>query len=167
MITLDYIRTFARYNAWQNASIYGAASLLSEADRKADRGAFFSSIHGTLSHLVWGDQIWMHRFAATGLPRATDIRASEHAYPDWEDLQRDRVSCDHVILEWAEQLQPAWLSRETGWFSGAVGRELTKPNWLLSAHMFNHQTHHRGQVHAMLTACGAKPADTDIAFMPD
>jgi uncharacterized damage-inducible protein DinB len=55
---------------------------------------------------------------------------------------------------------------DLGWFSGAMGREVTKPKALLVLHMFNHQTHHRGQIHAMLTTAGARPGDTDIPFMP-
>src|SRR5690606_4695511 len=65
MITPEYARLFARYNCWQNKSLYDAASALSDDERKAKRGAFFGSIHATLNHLLWGDQIWMSRLAGT------------------------------------------------------------------------------------------------------
>ncbi len=55
MINIDYIRTMARYNAWQNQSVFAAADTLDDEARNMDRGAFFKSIHGTLNHLLWGD----------------------------------------------------------------------------------------------------------------
>ncbi|MEZ5861079.1 MAG: DinB family protein [Geminicoccaceae bacterium] len=71
-----------------------------------------------------------------------------------------------MLLEWARGLDPGWLAGELSWHSGAIGREVTRPRALLVAHLFNHQTHHRGQVHAMLTAAGAKTGPTDLPFMP-
>ncbi len=72
---------------------------------------------------------------------------------------------DDAIIAWSSTLPPEWLEGSTSWFSGALGREMTKPNWLLATHFFNHQTHHRGQVHAMLTGAGAKPDDTDLMVL--
>ena len=71
MITPDYARAMAVYNRWQNRSLYREADALTEAERKQPCGAFFGSIHATLSHLLFGDQIWMHRFAGTPAPRAS------------------------------------------------------------------------------------------------
>lgn len=165
MISIEHVRLFSRYNEWQNRSLYGAAGTLGDAERERDRGAFFGSIHGTLAHLLWGDQIWMSRFAGTARPKAPNGRAAVTQYPDWNDLARERVDFDQVIIGWADSLAPSWLEGDLTWFSGGTGRELTKPKWILVTHLFNHQTHHRGQVHAMLTAAGTKPDDTDIGFM--
>ena len=164
MITPAYVRTMAAYNRWQNENLYGAADGLGDEVRKAQRGAFFGSIHGTLNHLVWGDQIWMSRFAGTPRPKAAGIPNSLNMYESWEDLKRERAAFDEVIIGWAETLDPTWLQGDLTWFSGAAQREVTKPKGLLVAHMFNHQTHHRGQVHCMLTQCGAKPGATDLPF---
>mgnify|MGYP000992380568 CR=1 FL=1 len=166
MIGREHVRLMARYNAWQNGSIYGAADTLTDEARKQERGAFFGSIHGTLSHLLFGDQIWMHRFAGSPAPRATTISESVSAIPDWAELKRERLAFDAVIQIWADTLDPAWLEGDLSWYSGAMKRDITRPRWMLVAHMFNHQTHHRGQVHCMLTQAGAKPDDTDIPFMP-
>lgn len=166
MISPEHVRTMAHYNRWQNRSIYTAASTLSEEARKQDRGAFFGSIHGTLSHLVWGDQMWMHRFAGTPLPGASSIADSPNHFATWDDLMQERTAFDEVIVDWAMEVAPNWLSSDLSWHSKAANTEMTRPAWLLVAHMFNHQTHHRGQVHAMLTAAGAKPDDTDIILMP-
>ncbi len=166
MIGVQHVRTLARYNAWQNRSLYREASALGEQARRQDRGAFFSSIHGTLSHLLWGDQVWMHRFAGTPKP-VGGIAESAAFIGAWNDLAEARAASDAKITQWADGLEQGWLDGPMTWFSRAQGRELSKPRWLLVTHFFNHQTHHRGQVHAMLTAAGGQPDDTDLAFMPD
>jgi uncharacterized damage-inducible protein DinB len=165
MITPDYVRTLAAYNQWQNENIYGAADKLADAQRKEQRGAFFGSIHATLNHLLWGDQTWMSRFAPTPKPKAAGIPQSVAMYDDWDELKRERQAFDRVMIEWAQGLDAKWLEGDLTWFSGAAGRELTKRKWLLVTHMFNHQTHHRGQVHCMLTQAGVKPGEaTDLPF---
>lgn len=167
MISPDHVQLMAKYNAWQNDSLFGAAASLSDAERKLDRGAFFASIHGTLNHLLWGDQTWMSRFDGTSPPGVKGGQASADYYEHWDDLLRERQAFDSVILGWAERVSQSWLDEDLKWYSGAAGRELAKPKWLLVTHFFNHQTHHRGQVHAMLTRVGAKPEDTDIIVMPE
>lgn len=164
MITSDYVRAMASYNRWQNESLYGAAGTLTDAQRKESRGAFFGSIHGTLNHLLWGDQMWMSRFAGTPKPKAPGIPGSTDMLEVWDDLKRERMMFDGVIVTWADKLDPKWIEGDLTWLSGAAGREVTKPKWLLVTHLFNHQTHHRGQVHCMLTQCGAKPGVTDLPF---
>jgi uncharacterized damage-inducible protein DinB len=165
MIDVAYVLCMARYNAWQNQSIYGAADTLSDDERRRERGAFFGSIHKTLSHLMWADRIWMSRFTDVPSPGAS-IRESVTLYPDWDALKRERCAFDTVIVSWAEALDPSWLDGDLTWFSGAAKREVTKPKWLLVTHLFNHQTHHRGQVHCLLTQALAKPHDTDLFLLP-
>lgn len=160
-ITPAYVRAMALYGAWQNRSLLAAADGLDEAARRLNRGAFFGSIHATLSHLLWGDRAWLARFTDGERPPG-GIAESTTLFPDWEGLKRERGVTDASILAWAETLDPAWLEGDLSWFSGAFGRELTRPRWQLVAHMFNHATHHRGQVHAMLTAAGATPDATDL-----
>jgi uncharacterized damage-inducible protein DinB len=166
VIDAAYAATMARYNRWQNDSLYRAADTLDDAARRLGRGAFFGSIHGTLNHILWGDRMWMHRFADTPRP-AGKISDSPTAVEDWEDLGAQRRAFDGVILDWATGLDPDWLAEDMDWVSSNGDRRFTMPRSLLVAHFFNHQTHHRGQVHAMLTAAGARPGDTDLVFMPD
>ncbi|MES1155064.1 MAG: DinB family protein [Pseudorhodoplanes sp.] len=166
MIDKAYLQRMSLYNRWQNESLYAAASTLSEAERKLERGAFWGSIHGTLSHLIWGDGMWLSRFAGTPKPTA-GIKDSHTLYPDWEALKRERARLDQFIIDWSDGLDPAWLEGDLIWLSGAAQRELSRPKWILVTHFFNHQTHHRGQVHAMLTQADAKPGDTDLFFMPE
>ena len=165
MISTQHARTMARYNQWQNRSLYAAADTISDAERRKDRGAFFGSIHGTLSHLLWGDRQWMSRFSPGIEKPAVSGKESPGLYPDWDELKRQRIAFDQTIIDWADRLDPAWMYGNLAWYSGASKRDVVKPQWFVLTHFFNHQTHHRGQVHAMLTAAGAKPEDTDLMLM--
>ncbi|MEO1541643.1 MAG: DinB family protein [Pseudomonadota bacterium] len=166
MITADWARMMARYTQWQNGAIFGAANVLTDADRQMDRGAFFGSIETTLNHLLWGDRIWMSRFTGTGSPKQASITDSVREEPDWPALLFARARFDTEILGWAEGLDDATLRGDLTWYSGAAGREVTRPLALCVTHFFNHGTHHRGQVHGMLTAAGARTEDTDLFLMP-
>jgi uncharacterized damage-inducible protein DinB len=167
MISPDYVTTMAAYNRWQNEQLLSAADGLDEPARRLDRGAFFGSIHATLNHILWGDQIWMLRLANTPAPKAKSIADSLAQYATWDDFKTARRAFDRVLIDWASTLDPDVLAGDLQWFSGSMARDVHKPRWLLVTHMFNHQTHHRGQVHAMLTAAGAKLGATDLAFMPE
>ncbi|MBS0233327.1 MAG: damage-inducible protein DinB [Proteobacteria bacterium] len=167
MISPSYVRTMARYNAWQNANIYGASGRLSDAQRKEDRGAFFRSIHATLNHILWADQMWLMRFGAAPAPAKRSLADGLSLFDDWEALAAERRRFDDVIQEWADRLEPSILEGDLKWLSGATGRDMTSPKALIVTHIFNHQTHHRGQVHAILTGFGIKPDMTDLPFGPD
>ncbi len=166
MANNDYVLTMARYNMWQNESLVRAADTLTDEARHADRGAFFGSIQRTFSHVLWGDRIWISRFSKTPPPKG-GIPESVELYTDWVVFKRDRAAFDREILGWARTLDRGWFDGDLSWYSGAMERHVTKPKSILSMHFFNHQTHHRGQIHAMLTAAGARPDDTDVPFMPD
>ena len=126
MIDRAYVQRMARYNRWQNENLYGVADRLSAAERQRERGAFFGSVHKTLSHLLWGDQTWMNRFAVTPKPPG-GIAESVSLYPDWEDLKSHRADFDRIIIDWAATIEPGWLAAEQTYFSGAIRREVTKP----------------------------------------
>jgi uncharacterized damage-inducible protein DinB len=114
----DYAVAMAAYNKWMNEKVYRSAAGISDHERKRNLGAFFKSIHGTLNHILLGDQSWMQRFGG----HAVTMTA-----PDQE----------HVI-----------------------------PGWAAVVHLFNHQTHHRGQVMTLLTQLGKEPGVTDFPWMP-
>jgi uncharacterized damage-inducible protein DinB len=164
VITPDWVRMMAAYNAEMNRRLYAAAARLPEAERTRDRDAFWGSIHGTLSHLLWADRTWMARFAGWPKP-AQSLRESATLEPDFVALRDAREAADRGIAAWAAALDAGWLAGELRWFSGAAQREMVRPCALLVTHFFNHQTHHRGQVHAMLTAAGEQTGDTDLILV--
>ena len=166
MITAAYVRTMARYNAEMNRRLYDAAAKLSDKQRKADRGAFWKSIHGTLNHLLWGDTQWMSRFSDWPKPEV-GIKQSANVIDDFATLRTRREKADADLIGWADTVDDGWLAGDLVWFSGAAQREMRRPRGFLVAHFFNHQTHHRGQVHALLTAQGLETGDTDLMLIVD
>lgn len=166
MIAPAYVRLMAAYAGWQNGAHLGAADRLDDAARRAPRGAFFGSIHATMAHLLWADSIWMHRLAGLPRPQARTIAASVDEGGDWPALSDARRALDGAIGTWAGTLCASDLDGDLTWSSAAAGREVTLPRTFVILHVFNHQTHHRGQIHAMLTAAGADPGDSDLFLMP-
>ena len=166
MITPEYCQTMARYNAWQNDGLREMVQTLSVEDLTKDRGAFFGSIFATLNHLLWGDTIWMSRFDGGAGP-AFEAKDHKELTPTAAVWAAERFRMDARITLWANSLHAVDLLGDLTWYSGMAGREMSKSKALCVMQLFNHQTHHRGQVHAMLTSLGLKPNDTDLPFMPE
>ena len=166
MITPAYVQKMAAYNRWMNEGIYAACETLSDADRRKDCGAFFGSIHATLNHILWGDQMWMWRLAGTVKPAAATIAEALAQKSDFAQLKQERAAFDDTICGWADEVETGWLDEDRNWVSGSTGRNMTNPNWVLVTHMFNHQTHHRGQVHCLLTQFGIETPVTDLPVAP-
>ena len=167
MISPSYVQMMASYNVWQNKSLYGAADRMTDAARRKVRGAFFGSIHQTLNHILWADHLWLNRLGDFDPPARDGVPQSVAMHDDWPQLNAARRATDQTIIDWAASMRQSDLDGNFTWWSGGVDGDMSKPRGLLVTHMFNHQTHHRGQVHAMLTAAGEKPDDTDIPFMPE
>ena len=164
MISLPYVQAMVAYNSAMNLDLYAVAGRLSDAERRRDRGAFWRSIHGTFSHLVWADLAWMARFDGWQ-PPAAPLDSSGDLFDSFADMAAARADTDRRIEAWAAGLDAAWLVGDLSWFSASAGRDMTKQRGLLVMHLFNHQTHHRGQAHAMLTAAGEKTGPTDLPFV--
>ncbi|WP_242481629.1 DinB family protein [Paracraurococcus ruber] len=156
----------AAYNAEMNRRLYAAAAELTDAARRQDRGGWFGSIHGTLCHLLWGDRQWMGRFAGWD-PPPPGIANSPRLIEDFSELRAARAEADARIEAWAATLTPDWLTGDLTWFSGASQKEMRERRWILVTHLFNHQTHHRGQAHDMITQAGVRPAETDLPWIVD
>ncbi len=165
MVTLEFARMMARYNRWQNRSLVAAADRLTDAARWQDRGAFFGSIAGTLNHILWDDRVWLARL--TGDRAAAERIGARHPYTDaprdWGTYRSERAALDDDIVAWADALRHADLDRAVPWQRGPDTVE-TGCGFNV-AHLFNHQTHHRGQVHAMLTSAGLSPDPTDLQML--
>lgn len=166
MISPDYVLTMARYNAWQNRQLRGALERMTDAALRQDRGVFFRSIFETVNHLLWADQIWMARLDGGKAPKG-GVPESPRFQPTLAAWSAERFRTDGRILHWAEALKPDDLKGALTWHSGVLKADVSKPKGLCVAHMFNHQTHHRGQVHGMVTAAKETAPVSDLAFMPD
>jgi uncharacterized damage-inducible protein DinB len=163
-ISPAYAATMARYNAEMNRRLYEAAWRLPDDVRRAGRGAFWGSIHGTLCHLVWADRTWMARFDDWEKP-SVSISQSATMIESFDELRATREADDARLIAFADGITETWLAGDLTWFSGAAQRELTGPRDFLLTHLFNHQTHHRGQAHALITAAGEKTGDTDLVLV--
>ena len=164
MITPAYAQTMAAYNAELNRRVFSAALRLDDATRKDDGGVFWGSIHGTLNHIYWADRQWLSRFGmgqATGVP----LSASATLFDDFGQLWTERQALDLDIARWAATLGADDIAGDLTWYSGATGTEMSRPRALCIMQIFNHQTHHRGQVHALITRAGESTGDTDLPFV--
>jgi uncharacterized damage-inducible protein DinB len=148
MMTARY-RMFAAYNTWCNERLYDAASAVNDTDYRADRGAFFKSLHGTLNHLLVGDRIWMARFTGEGeLPKSLDAIL----YDDFAALRAARRTEDARITRYIGGLSEADLAGTLHYRTVVRPQEIEQPLAPALDHFFNHQTHHRGQAHALLSS---------------
>ena len=151
-------RTLARYNTLANRRLYEACARLSDAERKKRRPAFFGSIHGTLNHLMVGDRIWLGRFRGEEVP-STNLDAI--LYEDFEVLRKVREAEDARIEGFAAGIDEEFLSGTIRYVNNE-GKTCDDPVELLVTHFFNHQTHHRGQVHNMLCQTEVAPPVLDL-----
>jgi uncharacterized damage-inducible protein DinB len=142
-------RMFAGYNAWCNERLYDTAALVSDADYRADRGAFFKSLHGTLNHLLVGDRIWMRRFTDRGeVPPSLDAIL----YDDFAQLRAARRAEDDLISSYIGSLREDDLAKAIRYRTVVNPQDIEQTLAPALDHFFNHQTHHRGQAHALLSA---------------
>ncbi|MDX1780217.1 MAG: DinB family protein [Thalassovita sp.] len=166
MIDPGYCLNMARYNAWQNGLMKSALEQLDDTALRADRGAFFGSILKTINHLLWGDMTWTSRFD-DGEGPGIGIGDSPSMTPSFAAWSAERFRMDGRILRWAEKVSAVDLKGDLVWVSGSSGKSNRKPKALCVMQLFNHQTHHRGQVHAMCTAAGGMGWVTDLQLMPE
>ena len=166
MITTEYVAVMSAYTRWQNLNLVTSADGLSDAARRSDRGAFFGSIFGTFNHLLWADKRWLHRFAGTPAPRRPFDESVEEV-EDWHSFKQERRQLDDRIVAWCAALTASTPLDGQGAGDGGPAPLIESPVPLRIVHFFNHGTHHRGQIHAMLTAAGAAPDVTDLLWMPD
>jgi uncharacterized damage-inducible protein DinB len=152
---------FARYNAWANRRVYDAAARLSETDYRADRGVFFRSMHGTLNHLLVTDRIWMQRMTSTG--DAPD-RLDTILFDDFSALRHAREAEDSRIVRYVMGLDDAALGGTIRYRRVTTPDLYEQPLAPALSHLFNHQTHHRGQAHAILTGLGRAAPELDLLF---
>ncbi len=175
MSSIEHIRLLADYNLWMNDKVYAAAGRLSPEAVWADRGAFFGSIGGTLEHLVVGDTIWLKRFAAhpaagaalAGVVALADPKGlADVQFGEIARLRERRRLLDDAMIAWTAGLSDRDLDDPLS-YRNTKGVAATRSHGLLIQHLFNHQTHHRGQVTTLLSQAGEDVGETDLlALVP-
>ena len=154
----ETLRHMADYNQRANAVLYDACAGLDFDALTACRPAFFGSIFATLNHILVGDRIWCARFEGTDVP-STGLDAILE--PDLPSLRSAREAQDTRIVELMAAMSPDRLGGTIAYVNNAGNRH-EDPVWLLALHLFNHQTHHRGQVHDMLMQTDVAPPSLDM-----
>ena len=149
----------AAYNGWANRRLYDACAQLSSEERRAGLGAFFGSLNGTLNHLLVADLLWMARF--TGAPQP-DLALDAEIHEKFVDLRSAREKEDARILAHVAGLEEPQLSETISYTRVSRPEPVTQPRWAALQHFFNHQTHHRGQCHAMLTRIATEAPSFDL-----
>lgn len=160
MSLLQHLQTMAAYNKWANCRLYDACQELPEADYHAERPVFFKSIHGTLNHILVGDLMWAARINGDqpDLKRLDTI-----LHPDLPSLRRTREEQDQCLVELVDRTTDADLERDYSYNTLTFGPMRNQLKHML-AHLFNHQTHHRGQVHDQLSQTAVPPPPLDLMF---
>jgi uncharacterized damage-inducible protein DinB len=159
-MTPEHFRTLARYNQWANRRLYDACARLDDAEYRRPRPAFFGSIHGTLNHLLVGDRVWLGRIEHV----ESGVRALDQIlYDDFGELRAAREAEDRRIVALADRLDAAALAADLDYANMAGAPQRTRLDWVLT-HVFNHDTHHRGQVHGLLSQTAVAPPPLDLIF---
>jgi uncharacterized damage-inducible protein DinB len=158
----SHFALMADYNAWANGRLYGMASRLPDEQYRRDVGAYFKSLHGTLNHILCADLIWMRRLTGAG---EHPTKLGTIVFDDFPSLSAARQHEDQRIIAYVESLSDAQLE-ETWTYHTLKGTPQKQRRREILAHLFNHQTHHRGQAHAALTILGvAEPDGLDLLLM--
>jgi len=155
-----YFERMARYNRWANRRLYGAVAQLDAEEIHAARSGFFPSIAKTLNHLLVADRIWLGRFA--GRP-STHKRLDETLYEDFAALTAAREAEDQRIIAFFKELPQARIDAVFD-YKNMAGDPKSAPMDAVLGHLFNHQAHHRGQAHAMLSSTRAAPPSLDLVL---
>lgn len=159
----EHANMMARYNQWINDNLYAVCAELSDEQRKAGRGLFFSSIHGTLNHVLLADKLWLGRFIHEPFEVAG---LDQELFAEFTSLREARADTDRLILEWTVGLTEAELASNLEYRSVSNPAPRSLPLWIAVTHFFNHQTHHRGQVTAALSQLGRDYGTTDLINSP-
>lgn len=158
MDTLDLFRMLARYNRIANQTLYEKCAELDRSEYRRTRCGSFGSIHALLNHMLLGDRIWMSRFMGGG---ATTPPLDTVLFENFEDLSAARIEQDASIETFFEQAQEDFFGKPLR-YTNSRGKECVDMPPFAVLHFFNHQTHHRGQVHVMLSQTAVKPPSLDL-----
>ena len=158
MNTIDAFRMLARYNRIANERLYEQCATLDPVEYRQERRGSFGSIHALLNHILLGDRIWMSRFAGGG---NTTPQLNSILYDTFAELHAARSAQDAEIEAFFEKTDPAFLQRPLR-YTNSRGKDCVDAAPMAVLHFFNHQTHHRGQVHVMISQTDIEPPSLDL-----
>lgn len=158
---LEHLRRMGRYNRWANHRLYQACAELPAGEFERERPAFFRSISGTLNHLLVADGLWLDRI--TGRPYG-GARLDDRPFPHLAELETARRTLDEAILATVEAADEARLAATVSYRMMTRPQDNHVPAALCWLHLFNHQTHHRGQVHDQLSQTPVAPPPLDLIY---
>jgi uncharacterized damage-inducible protein DinB len=156
-----HLRRMARYNAWANRRLYAACAQLAEDEYHKPRPAFFGSIHGTLNHLLIADWIWLARIEGRPSPK---VRLDDRPCASLAELKEARASEDAHMIALVDGYAEANLAKAVRYRRIVQPEDVETPLHVCWLHLFNHQTHHRGQVHDQLSQTAVAPPPLDLIF---
>ena len=172
-MTKDLYLQFCTYNRNMNQKIFRVSSELDFAQLSKNMGAFFKSIQGTLQHIMVADLIWLGRFKTIGgketLLRELDQypnieRLDQEIFSEFSQLSDYRKKLDQLLFQFIESLTPEEI-QSVFRFKNMAGNEYSNFLWVYLSHLFNHQTHHRGQATTLLTQLGLDIGVTDFPYV--
>jgi uncharacterized damage-inducible protein DinB len=155
---LDAFRMLARYNRIANVRLYEQCGKLDLVEYRRERPGSFGSIHNLLNHILLGDRIWMSRFAGAG---KTTPPLNSILFETFAELSSARTEQDASIEAFFEKVDGDFLTRPLA-YTNSQGKDYLEPAPAAVLHFFNHQTHHRGQVHVMISQTDVKPPSLDM-----
>jgi uncharacterized damage-inducible protein DinB len=158
MDLVRHFQTLARYNRIANERLYAKCAKLEDAEYRRHRKGSFGSIHGLLNHLLLGDQLWMARFEGRG---SVTPPLNTLLFDKFSALRSARVDADKIIESFFKHLAPDFLARSFS-YTNNQGRNYVEKAPVAVSHFFNHQTHHRAQVHVMLSQTSVIPPSLDL-----
>ena len=151
--------TAARYNEWANRRLYAACAGLTHEERIRDRRGFFRSIHGTLNHILLSDLIYRERLEKKP---TTFTRLDEILHEEFDALRDAHAAQDDWYVEFCDALDPAELDGTLSFDTVETGEYFSLPLRRCLTNLFQHQIHHRGQTHHMLSHAGVDPPPLDF-----
>ncbi|MDP2698982.1 DinB family protein [Thalassospira sp.] len=158
-MNIDYFRMMARYNQWANERMLAACATLDGGALAAPRVAFFPSILKTFNHILVADRLWLARLEG----RVEKLALDDVLYPEFGAFRSARMAQDQAIIAFVDALDDDVLATDLA-YRNVAGKAFETPRSVVIGHFFNHQTHHRGQLHSMLLEAGCGSQEIDLIY---
>ena len=165
MIDRAYCRTMARYNFWQNRTLWDVLQTVDATAAAADRGLPQGSVLGTLNHLLWLDQMWLSRLFTLKVPQVVQDGA-DRMTPTLPAWWAERFRADGALRMWADTLASVDLHGDVAFWSLSSRSDVIVPRDVAVLHMFTQQTDLRGRVRQVLAEMGHDLPPTALFLMP-